>query len=100
MGRKHILIHRFYRSNDWKVARMIKIASVGGICEECGRVGEEVHHKIKLTPENVTDVNISINQENLMLLCKDCHNKEHGRFEKVTQFDEEGNPLFTSQKNL
>lgn len=91
MGRKHILIHRFYRSDEWKAARIIKIASAGGLCEECGSVGEEVHHKIRLTPENVTDINVSINQENLMLLCKECHNKEHGRFEKGQQFDKEGN---------
>lgn len=58
---KHILIHRFYRSEKWKQVRAIKIASAGGICERCGKVGEEVHHKIC----NVTDPNISINQDNL-----------------------------------
>lgn len=91
MGRKHILIHRFYRSDEWKTARMIKIASAGGLCEDCSAIGEEVHHKIRLTPENVTDINVSINQDNLMLLCKDCHNKEHGRFKKSNHFDEDGN---------
>lgn len=95
MAKKHILIHRFYRSADWKAARHIKIGSAGGLCEMCGVIGEEVHHKIRLTPENVTDVNISINQANLMFLCKGCHNKEHGRFEKGQQFDEDGN-IFVS----
>ena len=56
-----------------------------------GAVGEEVHHKIRLTTENVVDSNISINQENLELLCKDCHNDEHRRFnKKKVQFDENG----------
>lgn len=88
---KHILIHRFYRSDQWKHARAIKIASTGGLCERCGKVGEEVHHKKHLTPDNVNDPMVSINQDNLELLCKDCHNKEHRRFRPETIFDEEGN---------
>ncbi|MCI1244599.1 MAG: HNH endonuclease [Bacilli bacterium] len=43
----------------------------------CGEIGTEVHHKVHLTPENVGDPEISINQENLMLLCNECHNKVH-----------------------
>lgn len=93
MGRKHILIHRFYRSDAWKKARAIKIASANGRCEKCGAIGEEVHHIIKLTPENVMDTEVSLNQENLLLLCKDCHNKEHGRFTATTRFDENGDMI-------
>lgn len=100
MERKNELIHRFYRCNEWKLARAIKIASAGGVCEKCGRVGEEVHHKIHLTPNNVTDPNISINQDNLILLCKDCHNKEHGRFTSGNEFgfDIEGNFIKIKEK--
>ena len=87
-------IRRFYKSDEWKKARMIKISEVGGLCEECGRVGEEVHHIIHLTAENVSDPMISINQENLKLLCKDCHNKEHERFSRRGyKFDENGDVL-------
>ena len=40
----------------------------------------------------MNDVNISLNQDNLELLCKDCHNNEHGRFKKKdVMFDEDGN---------
>lgn len=90
MEKQNILIRRFYRSNQWKIARAMKIATVGGRCENCGAVGTEVHHIIHLTPENVIEV--SLNQENLMLLCNECHNKEHGRFEGSRQyeFDDEG----------
>lgn len=91
MGKKHI--HRFYRSDAWKVARQVKIAFAAGLCESCSAIGEEVHHKIILTPENVTDVNITIIQNNLMLLCKDCHNKIHNRFIIEQHFDKDGNPL-------
>ena len=49
----------FYRSWPWiKCARTYK-KSVGGLCERCwskGLIvpGEEVHHKIKLTPAGAT----------------------------------------------
>ena len=86
-------IRKFYKSDRWKVARAIKIASVNGLCEECGRVGNEVHHIIHLTPDNVSDPTISVNQENLKLLCNECHNKVHGRFQGRAKyyFDEDGN---------
>ena len=93
MVKQNPAIHRFYRSDTWKMARAIKIASAGGCCEVCGNVGTEVHHIIHLTPQNVSDPNISINQSNLKLLCNSCHNKEHGRFEGKAEysFDADGN---------
>lgn len=85
-------LHRFYKSKAWFIARNIKTNATQGKCERCGAVGEEVHHKIRLTTENVVDSNISINQENLELLCKDCHNDEHERFKKKEViFDKYGN---------
>ena len=85
-------INRFYRSAAWLLAREQKIAACNGRCEKCGAIGEEVHHIIHLTPENVNDPAVSLNQQNLILLCKDCHNKEHERFKKAeAQFDSDGN---------
>ena len=85
-------INRFYRSAAWQQARLIKITSANGICEKCGAIGEEVHHIIHINSNNVEDINVTLNQDNLLLLCKDCHNKEHGRFKTVRQkFDAEGN---------
>ena len=85
-------LHRFYKSKAWLVARNIKTNATQGKCERCGAVGEEVHHKIRLTVDNVNDTNVSLNQDNLELLCKDCHNDEHGRFMKnKVKFDECGN---------
>lgn len=84
-------INRFYRSSSWEQARLIKIHSAHGLCEKCGAVGEEVHHIIHVTPSNVHDINITLNQDNLLLLCKDCHNKEHERFVKSrVKFDKSG----------
>jgi 5-methylcytosine-specific restriction endonuclease McrA len=93
MGKQDIVIQRFYRSDTWKIARAIKIANACGVCEECGAIGTEVHHIVHLTPENVTDPSVATNQENLKLLCNECHNKAHGRFEgrREYYFDDEGN---------
>ena len=41
--------------------------------------GEEVHHKIRLTPENISNPAIALNWDNLELLCKKCHMEEHTR---------------------
>lgn len=87
-------LHRFYKSKEWLLARTLKINATGGKCERCTAIGEEVHHKIRLTIDNVNDANISLNQDNLELLCRDCHNEEHGRFKKKNvEFDENGNFL-------
>ena len=85
-------INRFYRSKEWLLARQQKIASCNGRCEKCGAIGEEVHHKIPLTPKNITDPRITLGEDNLIYLCKECHNKEHHRFEKKESiFDCDGN---------
>ena len=86
-------IARFYRSDEWHLARAIKIADRNGICERCGRPGNEVHHIVHLTVRNVDDPGVALNQANLMLLCTECHNKEHHRFGRVGgyAFDAEGN---------
>ncbi len=89
--RKPKALHRFYKSKAWLVARTLKVNATQGKCERCGAVGEEVHHKIRLTVDNVNDTNISLNQDNLEFLCKKCHNAEHKRFSKEREFDEEGN---------
>lgn len=83
--RKPKELHNFYKSKQWFIARTVKTQNANGRCERCNAVGEEAHHKIRLTVNNVDDALISLNQENLELLCKDCHNKEHGRFKKKKQ---------------
>ena len=53
-----------------------------------------VHHKEHLTDINVYDDNIAINIDNLVGVCKDCHERLHHQ-DQVTRlgysFDEEGN---------
>ncbi|MDP2426183.1 MAG: HNH endonuclease [bacterium] len=76
----------FYKSDSWKLNRELSICSVNGRCERCGGIGQEVHHTIRLTVENVSDGYVSVNQDNLYLLCKDCHNKRHKKSMKEMQF--------------
>lgn len=72
----------FYNSVAWQKCRDGYRTEKGGLCERClanGRIvpGEEVHHRIYLTPDNLNDPAISLNWDNLELLCKDCHLEEH-----------------------
>ena len=69
--RKPRELHNFYKSRQWHIARTVKIQNVNGKCERCGNVGQEVHHKISLTVENVKDALVSLNQDNLELLCRE-----------------------------
>lgn len=89
--KKPKVLHNFYKSNAWLAARELKIMTVNGLCERCGQIGIEVHHIDKLTVDNVSDLSISLNQCNLELLCRECHNKEHNRFGCHNRFDENGN---------
>ena len=89
--KKPKVLHNFYKSPAWLAARELKIMSVNGLCERCGQIGIEVHHKERLSVENVRDTSISLNQDNLELLCRECHNKEHDRFNSKIRFDVDGN---------
>lgn len=73
---------KFYNSKNWKVFREMYFRKVHGICERClangNEVpGEEVHHKIYLRPSNIDNPEITLNENNCELLCKNCHNAEH-----------------------
>jgi 5-methylcytosine-specific restriction endonuclease McrA len=37
----------------------------------------EVHHITELTPDNINDPSVSLNLDNLVSLCKDCHADRH-----------------------
>ncbi len=72
----------FYKSKEWKQCRAAYAKSVGGLCERCfakGMIvpGVIVHHKTHISPENITNPLVTLNWENLELLCRDCHGEEH-----------------------
>jgi len=72
----------FYNSKQWKDVEKLYKQKRNYLCEKCmeeGRFtpGEIVHHKIHLSESNYRDPEISLNFENLQLLCIACHNSVH-----------------------
>ena len=72
----------FYKSKAWKDCRAAYAKSRGGLCEIClseGRYtpGVIVHHKRHINPDNITDLTVILDWNNLQLLCRDCHAKQH-----------------------
>ena len=81
----------FYNSSAWKKLRLYVCESRMWTCEECGDYG---HHIIPITPENIDNPDVTLNERNLQLLCEECHNSKR-RIEKDIndglEFDELGN---------
>ena len=74
----------FYKSKQWQDTRNAYASSVGGLCERCKakgiiNAGEIVHHKIHITPDNINDPCITLDWNNLMLVCRDCHGELHAQ---------------------
>ena len=90
MQRSNKEVANFYNSPEWKRARKAYKLYRLNICERCGDIGYYVHHKIYITPKNVHNSNVTLNFDNLELLCKNCHNKEHFKTELSYEFDEDG----------
>ena len=75
-------IREFYSSKQWTQCAIAYRKSKQGLCERCLKKGlivpcDEVHHKIRLTKENINNPQISLNFDNLEALCSECHDKEH-----------------------
>lgn len=75
-------IKQFYKSSEWQKCRNGYLAKKKGLCERClarGLIvpGTEVHHKKRLTLQNVNNPEVATNYDNLELLCYDCHHAEH-----------------------
>lgn len=76
---------QFYASRAWRELREYLVIERGGKCERTGKVYTDTskliaHHKIELTPENISDPNITLNPDNIEIISLDEHNKEHKRF--------------------
>ena len=72
----------FYKSRAWKKVSSEYRSKVANLCEKCfseGKLvtGEIVHHKIHVTPETIDDPSITLNPDNLILVCRLCHAAEH-----------------------
>ena len=68
----------FYNTKAWQRLRDQVWKRDKGLCQWCLnkgiiRQGEEVHHLVELTPENIHDESVSLNPDNLVTLCRECH---------------------------
>lgn len=82
-----------YKSKRWERLRALCMArpvplSDGRVCppmmcercfERTGRLvpAEICHHKTFVTPENVGDPSVTLNADNIMRVCRDCHARIH-----------------------
>ena len=89
----------FYKSKAWQQVRREALRRDHYTCCRCSARAEEVHHVKELTPENIGDINISLNINNLESLCHDCHTKEtkgcDGDIAQGYCFDENGQAIRT-----
>ena len=68
---------RFYDSREWAAVRSYVLKRDRYTCVRCGKPAQEVHHDKRLSPANIWDVKATLNPDNLMSLCKECHFAEH-----------------------
>jgi 5-methylcytosine-specific restriction endonuclease McrA len=83
----------FYASGAWRSLRKQILHRDLYTCADCDGRAEEVHHKTELTPDNINDPNITLNPDNLISLCHDCHTKRRAGCGDIADgyyFDEKG----------
>lgn len=85
----------FYNSPAWRETRKAFTKSKGGLCERCYamgiiKAGEIVHHKIHLSPGNINDPAVTLNWNNLELLCREHHGEEHQKVKRRYKVDAQG----------
>lgn len=71
------------------------------MCESCLKrglytPGTQVHHKVKLTPENIGDPAVTLSFDNLELLCEECHRTEHTGQPTRYRIDDDGSVVVLS----
>jgi 5-methylcytosine-specific restriction endonuclease McrA len=97
---------KFYESRTWQQVRDSVYSEQHGICQRCNNkngAGEIVHHKIHLNRKNINDVNITLNKNNLELLCRVCHALEHEGVSATSQwllFNEQGELISYEDKSI
>lgn len=84
----------FYNSQQWHNMRNYVMKRDAYLCQDCLAKGmyvpaEEVHHITPLNPQNIMDPSITLDENNLISLCRECHRARHGK-ERRYEVDEYG----------
>lgn len=82
---KYSMQKSFYNSARWRKFRVSFLASHDPVCAVCKKIITdpldcELDHIVELTPENVLNPDITLNPDNVQILCHSCHDKKHNRF--------------------
>jgi 5-methylcytosine-specific restriction endonuclease McrA len=82
---------KFYSSKAWQDCRNRYGAMRGWLCEDCMKrgiykPGVEVHHIEELTPLNIHRPEVTLNMDNLVLLCRECHKARHNECNKGRRY--------------
>lgn len=82
---------QFYSSKAWQDCRNEYAKRVHYLCENClkrglYKPGVIVHHVEELTPANIENPEVSLNWNNLRLVCRDCHAEEHDKRKKDRRY--------------
>lgn len=74
---------KVYQSQRWRTLRLLKLSECP-LCERCSKVGDvvpaiDVHHVVSFmsTDDPVKRVALAYDYDNLMSLCKECHQYIH-----------------------
>lgn len=81
----------FYSSKVWQDCRNAYAKKARYLCEDCllkgiYKPGVIVHHVEELTPLNIENPEVTLNHDNLRLVCRDCHAKLHKKYQKGRRF--------------
>lgn len=86
---------KFYDSPQWRACRDYILRRDHFICQRCHeKPADIVHHIVWLTPSNINDPTITLGEDNLMSVCRDCHAIIHEGVQATLDglyFDEKGN---------
>jgi 5-methylcytosine-specific restriction enzyme A len=87
---------KFYVSKQWRKTRASVVKSNAGLCAMCEAPGVIAHHVVRVTPETINDPFTTLNEGNIVLLCRDCHKAQHRKEKEYAcserlSFDEFGN---------
>lgn len=76
----------FYSSKKWKDIRKQVAEESFYICSICGKPTYSnqgiVHHKTPITEDNIDNPSITLNKNNLMYVCRNCHEALHKETDK------------------
>ena len=72
----------FYKSVAWQNMQGYIMRRDKYLCQECLKRGHIkpaalVHHIKPITPDNINDPEITLNEKNLEAVCTDCHSRIH-----------------------